>query len=578
LENKKEKDKIRTKPDKIKKKQEAWKSPTMSKEEGIDYEEVFAPGGRIEAIRLFLAYASFMGFMVYVDDIIFGSTNKELCKAFEKLMKDKFQMSLMGKLTFFLGLQVKQKEDRIFISQDKYVAKILRKFGLTDGKSASTPIDTEKPLLKDPDGEDVDEEGIDYEEVFAPGGRIEAIRLFLAYASFMGFMEDVYVCQPLGFEDPDYFDMVYKVVNALYGLHQTPRAWYETLANYLLENVFQRGKIDQTLYIKRQKGNILLVQIYVDDIIFGSNNKDLCKASEKFMKDMFQMSSMGELTLFLDGKSASTSIDTEKPLLKDSNDPGVQVSSSNQMVITNNVAYQADDLDASSVPERDKSWFKDKVLLVQAQANRKILYEEELAFLADPRIVEAQTTQNAITNNVDYQADDLDAYDSDCNEINSAKIALMANLSHFGSDDLAKYVSESKYVAVQNSNLPAQQDALILSVIKQLKTKVVNYTKINLDNKSVNETLTAEIERYKDQVRILKEGNNGEKISNSCTQSVEIDNLKQTLLEHLKENESLKQTLEPMLYDGNVIQKTNAIVIRDSEETLMQKRFILKCF
>nr|GEX12409.1 uncharacterized mitochondrial protein AtMg00810-like [Tanacetum cinerariifolium] len=86
----------------------------------------------------------------------YSISTKELCKAYEKLMKDKFQMSSMGELTFFLGLQVKQKEYGIFISQDKYVAKILRKFGLTDGKSASTPIDTEKPLLKDPDGEDVD--------------------------------------------------------------------------------------------------------------------------------------------------------------------------------------------------------------------------------------------------------------------------------------------------------------------------------------------------------------------------------------------------------------------------------------
>nr|GEX47823.1 putative ribonuclease H-like domain-containing protein [Tanacetum cinerariifolium] len=161
-----------------------------TQEEGINY-EAFAPVARIEAIRLFLAYASFMGFMVYqidvksaflygtieeevyvcqplgfedpdypnkiyVDDIIFGSTNKDLCKAFKKLMKDKFQISSMGELTFFLGLQVKQKPEGIFISQDKYVAKILRKFSLTDGKSASTPIDTKKPLLKDPDGEDVD--------------------------------------------------------------------------------------------------------------------------------------------------------------------------------------------------------------------------------------------------------------------------------------------------------------------------------------------------------------------------------------------------------------------------------------
>nr|GFC92039.1 uncharacterized mitochondrial protein AtMg00810-like [Tanacetum cinerariifolium] len=112
-------------------------------EEGIDYEEFFAPVAKIEA-------------KVYVDDIIFGSTNKDLCKAFEKLMKDNFEMSSMGELTLFLGLQVKQNPDEIFISQDKYVAKILRKFGLTDGKSASTTIDTEKPLLKDPDGEDVD--------------------------------------------------------------------------------------------------------------------------------------------------------------------------------------------------------------------------------------------------------------------------------------------------------------------------------------------------------------------------------------------------------------------------------------
>nr|GEX58259.1 putative ribonuclease H-like domain-containing protein [Tanacetum cinerariifolium] len=206
------------------------------------------------------------------------------------------------------------------------------------------------------------EEGIDYEEVFASVARIEAIWLFLAYASFMGFMvnqmdvksvflygtieEDVYVCQPLGFEDPDYPDKVYKVVKALYGFHQAPRAWYETLANYLLENGFQRGKIDQTLFIKKQKGDILLVQVYVDDIIFGSTNKELCKAFEKLMKDKFQMSSMGELTFFLgsqvkqkdneifisqdkyvakilrkfgltDGKLASTSIDTEKPLIKD---------------------------------------------------------------------------------------------------------------------------------------------------------------------------------------------------------------------------------------------------------------------
>ncbi|GJR78841.1 putative ribonuclease H-like domain-containing protein [Tanacetum coccineum] len=93
---------------------------------------------------------------VYVDDIIFGSTKKSLCTEFEKMMHKKFQMSSMGELTFFLGLQVKQKADGIFISQDKYVTEILKKFGFIDVKTASTPMETQKVLLKDEDGEEVD--------------------------------------------------------------------------------------------------------------------------------------------------------------------------------------------------------------------------------------------------------------------------------------------------------------------------------------------------------------------------------------------------------------------------------------
>ncbi|GJY51474.1 uncharacterized mitochondrial protein-like protein [Tanacetum coccineum] len=88
---------------------------------------------------------------VYVDDIIFGSTKKPLCTEFEKMMHKKFQMSSMGELTFFLGLQVKQKEDGIFINQDKYVTDILKKLGFSDVKTASTPMETHKPLLKDAD-------------------------------------------------------------------------------------------------------------------------------------------------------------------------------------------------------------------------------------------------------------------------------------------------------------------------------------------------------------------------------------------------------------------------------------------
>ncbi|GKE01816.1 putative ribonuclease H-like domain-containing protein [Tanacetum coccineum] len=159
------------------------------------------------------------------------------------------------------------------------------------------------------------EEGIDYDEVFAPVARIEAIRLFLAYASFMDFTvyqmdvksaflygtieEEVYVCQPLGFEDPQFPDKVYKVEKALYGLHQAPRAWYETLSTYLLENGYKRGTIDKILFIKKDKHDILLVQVYVDDIIFGSTKKSWCTEFERMMHKRFQMSSMGELTFFL---------------------------------------------------------------------------------------------------------------------------------------------------------------------------------------------------------------------------------------------------------------------------------------
>nr|GEU31800.1 putative ribonuclease H-like domain-containing protein [Tanacetum cinerariifolium] len=111
--------------------------------------------------------------------------------------------------------------------------------------------------------------------------------------------EEVCVCQPPGFEDPDFSDKVYKVEKALYRLHQASRAWYETLSTYLLDNGFQRGMIDKTLFRKRDKSDIMLVQVYVDDIIFGSTRKEMCTEFEKMTHKKFQMSSMGELTFFL---------------------------------------------------------------------------------------------------------------------------------------------------------------------------------------------------------------------------------------------------------------------------------------
>ncbi|GJT10632.1 putative ribonuclease H-like domain-containing protein [Tanacetum coccineum] len=162
-----------------------------------------------------------------------------------------------------------------------------------------------------------------------------------AYASYMNFVvyqmdvkseflygtidEEVYVTQPPGFVDPAFPNKVYKVEKALYGLHQAPRAWYETLSNYLLENGFRRGTIDKTLFIKKVKSDIILVQVYVDDIIFGSTKKSMCTKFEEIMHKKFQMSSMGELTLFLGLQSANTPIETHKVLKKDEGAEDVDV-------------------------------------------------------------------------------------------------------------------------------------------------------------------------------------------------------------------------------------------------------------
>ncbi|GJU91659.1 ribonuclease H-like domain-containing protein [Tanacetum coccineum] len=144
--------------------------------------------------------------------------------------------------------------------------------------------------------------------------------------------EEVYVSQPPGFLDPKNPQKVYKVVKALYGLHQAPRAWYATLSTFLLKNGYRRGTIDKTLFLKKDKHDIILVQVYVDDIIFGSTKKSWCDEFEALMKSRFQMSSMGELTFFLGLQSnrkqmedASTPIETQKPLVKDEEASDVDV-------------------------------------------------------------------------------------------------------------------------------------------------------------------------------------------------------------------------------------------------------------
>ncbi|GJS31794.1 retrovirus-related pol polyprotein from transposon TNT 1-94 [Tanacetum coccineum] len=157
------------------------------------------------------------------------------------------------------------------------------------------------------------EEGIDLE--FAPVARLEAVRIFVAYAAHKNFpifqmdvkmaflngpmKEEVFVQQPDGFVDPDFPNHVYRLKKALYGLKQAPRAWYDKLSSFLIEHHFTKGIVDPTLFTRRHGDDILLVQIYVNDIIFGSAKPVFAKRFEKLMKDNFEMSMIGEMKLFL---------------------------------------------------------------------------------------------------------------------------------------------------------------------------------------------------------------------------------------------------------------------------------------
>ncbi|GJU58217.1 hypothetical protein Tco_1235983 [Tanacetum coccineum] len=304
--------------------------------------------------------------------------------------------------------------------------------------------------------------------------------------------------------------------------------------------------------------------------------------------------------------------------------------------------------------KRDATWFRDKVLLVEAQGFGKVLNEKKLEFLADLGVTEGLVTQTVITHNATYQADDLDAYDSDCDDISTDKAVLMSNLSSYGSDVLSKVPhSENTHndmlnqISARNNKMASVQDtnsfyttrAMIYLCLKQLSNQVTNCNKVNKDNLIANEYLSAELERYKERLKLLEERQNvdfstreklimndiiREKNAQFADFEKEINYLKQTLSEQLKENELLTETfnvlkkeskekenknidkeialekkvkeldnivykmalgfqnpfylkkaqqIRPRLYDGSVMAKeTNVISIADSEETLMLEK------
>ncbi|GKC65909.1 hypothetical protein Tco_1098507 [Tanacetum coccineum] len=275
--------------------------------------------------------------------------------------------------------------------------------------------------------------------------------------------------------------------------------------------------------------------------------------------------------------------------------------------------------------KKDATWFRDKVLLVEAQGNGKVLNEEELEFLADLGIGEGPVTQSVITQNAAFQADDLDMYNFDCDKISTTKVVIMANLSSYGSDVLSEVpysintnndmlnqsVQEMPYSEQPHfdTNSFVQQDAMILSMFEQLSHQVTNCNKVNQDNLIGNESLTAELERYKERekeslTKTFKVFKNESKekeaknIDNKIALEKKVKELDNIVCKMGQSVQTVHMLTKPqvfydnnlklalgfqnpfylkkahqirlMFYDGNVIAKEiNVISIADSEETLM---------
>ncbi|GJT11680.1 retrovirus-related pol polyprotein from transposon TNT 1-94 [Tanacetum coccineum] len=519
------------------------------------------------------------------------------------------------------------------------------------------------------------EERIDYDETFTPVARMEAIRIFLVYATYMNFKvfqmgvksaflngklkEEVYVKQPLGFENSEVPDYVYKLDKTLYRLKQTPRAEHgrmilESVKHGPLiwptieENGVTRTKKYEELSATEKiqadcdlKATNIILQGLPFDVYSIVNHhrvaKDLWERIQLLMQ-VNQQTHLGEFPQIDSGLAVLVFKQGDDPI-----DAINKMMSFMSTVVTSRFPTTNNQLRNSSNPRQQATIHDGRVIFqpvqgrqssfavgtsgtranisgaggnnsVEAQGSGKVLNEEELAFLADPRVAEGPVTQTVITHNAAYQADDLDAYDSECDDFSTTKAVFMANLSSYGSDVLSEYMLETQNAAVQDINSFAQQDGMILFMFEQLSNQVTNCNKFNRDNLIANESLSAKLERYKERVKLLKERQNvdlstreklimddiiQEKNAQFTDFEKEINSLKQTLSEQLKEKELLTETfnvlknkskeketknidkeiawekkkaqhIRPMLYDGSVIAKeTNVISIADLEETLM---------
>nr|GEV25985.1 retrovirus-related Pol polyprotein from transposon TNT 1-94 [Tanacetum cinerariifolium] len=546
-------------------------------EEGIDFEESFAPVARLEAIRIFLAYVAHKNMVVYQMDVktafLNGNLREEVyvsqsdgfmdqdnpnhvyklkkalyglkqapCTWYDMLSpflisqdfskgsvdptlficrndNDLLLMSMMGKISFFLGLQISQSPRGIFFNQSKCALESLKKYGF----ESCDPVDTPK---------------------------VEKSKLIVKLSN----QESVYITgadnRPPMLEK-DMYD-----------------SWKSIMELYMLNR--QHGR----MILESVENGPLLWPTVTNIILQGLPPEVYALVStHKVVKELWE-----RIQMIMQGTSL-TKQERELRDLHTTNVDQLHAYLGQHEYHANEYASQAQSSTPLSItyPSND----------FQSSVNHNV-YNPSSSI---PQVKYASSV---------HQQSEFSQLDTRLSGTNSRKQRAIVCYNCKGEGHMSKQCTKPKrkrdeaWFKDKNLSSSAHQDDLILSVIEQLKTHVLNCTKINQDNKNVNEILTAELERYKDQVRILKEQNNVDKASASCAQSLEIDNLKHILFEHLKEKEYLEQKvtllkydfqkeesrnidrelalekqLEPKLYDGSVIQKTDAIVICDSEETLM---------
>nr|GEW80451.1 hypothetical protein [Tanacetum cinerariifolium] len=413
-------------------------------------------------------------------------------------------------------------------------------------------------------------EGVDVDETFSPVVKSGTIRTVLSLAISRHWLvhqldvknaflhgdlaETVYMHQPLGFRDPEHPNYVCLLQRSLYGLKQAPRAWFQRFAAYITTVGFTPSRCDSSLFIYKQvtrdsSGMFLSQRKYAMKILERAHMHGVANAvAETFwIRNLLRElhTPLSSATIVYCDNVSVVYLSSNPVQHQRTKHIEIDIHFVRDLVATGQVRvlhipsrFQYVDIFTKGLPSALFDEFHDSLsqgddlidainymmsFLSAVVTSRFPTTNNQMRNSSNPRqqatindgrvtlqpvhrrqisFATGQSTQTVITHNAAYQADDLDAYDSDCDELNTAKVSLMTNLSHYGSDAFAE---------------------------------------INLDNKSVNDTLTATLERYKEQLKVLKEGQNVEKA----------------------------HQLEPKLYDGNVIKNTCAIVIPDSEETLM---------